>query len=204
MLAWFVGLLIGSFAMGALCAHVHESPMLHLVYLICVAWHLVTELSNAWNLWDEKAAQSDGIRNAFFNLSVVSICVWCSSDCFLHQPIQAALCASTLAKLVWDLAQSEWRINFSLHDGAIFVLKACVWVTAIENYHMIEPLWVEVWSVHAVVLIASSVQLLWGSFNVWYLQRMLCGANAANGLLEEKRYNGPIVFGNGYAEVTAF
>ena len=179
--------------------------MMHLVYLICAAWHLVTELSNAWNMWYEKAAQSDGIRHALFTLLVLSIFVLCSSDCFLHQPIQAALCASALAKSVWDQAQSQWHINnFSLHDGTVFALNVCVWVTVIENYHMIRPLWVEVWSVHAVVLIASSVQLLWGSFNVWYLQRMLCGANAANGLLEEKRYNGPIVFGNGYAEVTAF
>ena len=190
--------------MGALCAYVHESPMLYLVYMICVAWHLVTELSNAWNLWDEKAAQSDGVQNAFFKLSVLSICVWCSSDWLLHQPIQAALCASTLAKSAWDQAQSQWRINFSLHDGTVFAFKACVWVMMIENYHTFRPLWVEIWSVHAVILIGSSMGLLWDSFNVWYLQRMLCGANASNSLLEEKRFKGPNVFGKGCDEVTTF
>ena len=188
--------------MGTLCTCVHESPMLHLVYLICAAWHLNTELSNVWNLCHGETAQPNGIRHAFCKLLVLSICVWCSSDWLLHQPIQAALCASALAKTVWDRAQSQWHINFSLHDGAAFALNACVWVLVIENYDTVKPLWVEIWSVHAVVVICSSVKLLWDSFIVWYLQRMLDGANATNSLL--KTYKGPSVFGRGCDEVATF
>ena len=171
--------------------------MIHLVYLICAAWHSVTELSNAWNLWYEKTAQPENIQHTLFTLLVLSICVGCSSDCFLHYPIQAALCASAFAKSFSDQAQSQWHININLHDGTVFALKACVWVMVMENYHLIEPLWVEVWSVHALVLTSARMKLFWGSFNVWYLQRMLCAANAANSLLKEKRYKGPGVFGKG-------
>ena len=190
--------------MGALCTCVHESSMLYLVYLICVAWRLLTELTNAWNLCHGKTTQPDGIRHAFCKLLVLSICVWCSSDWLLHQPVQAALCASALAKSMWDKAQTQWRINFSLNDGTVLALKACIWVLVMENYHTIRPLWVEIWSLHAVILTCSSIELLWGSFNVWYLQRLLCGANVADALLEEKRYAGPGVFGKGCDEVTWF
>ena len=66
----------------------------------------------------------------------------------------------------------------------------------IENYHTIKPLWVEIWSLHAVLLMWSSIELSWGSFSLWYLQRMF-GAKVANALLEEKGYTGPSIFGEG-------
>ena len=190
LLPWLTAGLILAPLVPALYSFAHQSTLLQQVYLMYTGWHLMTEVHNAWNLWYQKAAQPDGIWDKFLKLTVLTFCVWCSSDWLLHQPIQAALFASGLASSVCGLTYSRWCTSrcscCSLRNSAVLLAKSCIWVRLIENFQIIKPLWVEIYPFHAALLIWSSVTLLWRNLDEWWTGPVPCGAHAANALLEKK------------------
>ena len=143
----------------------------------------MAELHNTWNVWHQKVAQPDGIRNTSLKLLMLTFCAWCSSDWLIHQLIQAALFAS--GRIDSFFGQMHGRgpsCCRRLRNDAVFALKGYILVILMTNFHTVKLLWAEIYPFHVAVLVWSNITLLQRSICLWWTQ-MPCGAHAVNGLL---------------------